>query len=80
MDGSLDVRKFLALQDRGYPRSSTSVPAQRGDSARFSSEQLHRARIAVARCSKDREDCTRLLEMLGLNSDEDADGEHPVTD
>lgn len=79
MDGSLDVRKFLALQDRSHPRSSTSVPAQRSsDSERFSPEQLHRARMAVARGARDTEDCRKLLEMLGLTADEDEeDGEAP---
>lgn len=71
MDGSLDVRKFLALQDRASPRSSAAVPTQRnGDSGGLSSEQLHRARLAVARGARDREDCRKLLAMLGLADDE----------
>ncbi|SFD94862.1 hypothetical protein SAMN04487819_105291 [Actinopolyspora alba] len=71
MDGSLDVRKFLALQDRASPRSAAAaVPAQRdGDSGRLSPEQLHRARLAVARGARDREDCRMLLAMLGLTDD-----------
>ncbi|SDJ83174.1 hypothetical protein SAMN04487820_102284 [Actinopolyspora mzabensis] len=72
MDGSLDVRKFLALQDRASPRSAAAaVPAQRdGDSGGLSPEQLHRARLAVARGARDRADCRMLLAMLGLTDDD----------
>ncbi|ASU80359.1 hypothetical protein CDG81_21150 [Actinopolyspora erythraea] len=71
MDGSLDVRKFLALQDRASPRSSAAVPAPRnGDSGGLTAEQLHSARLAVARGARDREDCMRLLAMLGLADEE----------
>ncbi|SFT61058.1 hypothetical protein SAMN04487904_104268 [Actinopolyspora lacussalsi subsp. righensis] len=71
MDGSLDVRKFLALQDRASPRSAAAaVPAQRdGDTGGLSPEQLHRARLAVARGARDHEDCRMLLAMLGLTDD-----------
>jgi hypothetical protein len=78
MYGSLDVRKFLWQQDEGLARSSSGVPAPRnGEPARISPEQVHRARIAVARGSENAEDCKLLLEMLGLVPDEE--GEPPVT-
>jgi hypothetical protein len=79
MNGSLDVRKFLWQRDEDLRRpSSSTVPAPRnGDPARISSEQVHRARIAVARGAEDAEDCKLLLDMLGLVPDED--GVLPVT-
>jgi len=44
------------------------VPAQRtaADVYGVSEEQVHRARIAVARNAVDSEDCRELLDMLGL--------------
>lgn len=79
MEGSLDVRKFLALQDRDMSRSSASVPTPRnGEPGRISADQVHRARVAVARGAHDREDCKLLLDMLGL-APEDTDGEPPVS-
>ncbi|WP_345410708.1 hypothetical protein [Actinomycetospora chlora] len=45
-----------------------SVPAQRtaADVYGVSDDQVHRARIAVARNSLDSHDCRELLDMLGL--------------
>ncbi|GAA4858696.1 MULTISPECIES: hypothetical protein [Saccharopolyspora] len=78
MYGSLDVRKFLWQQDEDAARGAPSVPVQRGgEPARLSPEEIHRARIAVARSAADAEDCRLLLDMLGLVPDED-DGEPPV--
>ncbi|GAA2819064.1 hypothetical protein [Saccharopolyspora taberi] len=78
MYGSLDVRKFLWQQEDGLSRSGSGVPAQRsGDTVRISPEQVHRARVAVARSAESAEDCRLLLDMLGLVPDED--GEPPVT-
>jgi hypothetical protein len=78
MYGSLDVRKFLWQQDEGLARPATAVPAPRnGEPARISSDQVHRARVAVARGAADAEDCKLLLDMLGLAPDDD--GEPPVT-
>lgn len=78
MNGSLDVRKFLWQHDEGLRQPSSAVPAPRdGDPARISTEQVHRARIAVARGSADAEDCRLLLDMLGLVPDDD--GVLPVT-
>ncbi|MBB5072874.1 hypothetical protein BJ969_005962 [Saccharopolyspora gloriosae] len=54
------------------------VPAPRsGEPSGITDEQVHRARVAVARSSEDAEDCRLLLDMLGLVPDED--GEPPVT-
>ncbi|QGK71706.1 hypothetical protein GIY23_21255 [Allosaccharopolyspora coralli] len=78
MDGSLDVRQFLWQQDGAATRSSGEVPAPRnGEPARITPEQVHRARIAVARGARDVDDCKMLLDMLGLSGDED--GEAPVS-
>ncbi|HEY2224836.1 hypothetical protein [Actinomycetospora sp.] len=46
----------------------TGVPAQRtaADVYRVSEEQVHRARMAVARNALDSDDCRELLDMLGL--------------
>ena len=78
MYGSLDVRKFLWQQEDGLSRSGSGVPAQRsGDAVRISPEQVHRARVAVARGAESAEDCRLLLDMLGLVPEED--GEPPVT-
>jgi len=78
MYGSLDVRKFLWQQEDGQLRGSSAVPGQRtGDPSRVSDEQVHRARIAVARGAHDAEDCKLLLDMLGLVPD--GDDEPPVS-
>lgn len=75
MYGSLEVREFLSHQESGWGRTS-SVPAPRnGETTEFSREQLHRARLAVARGSEDAQDCKMLLDMLGLLSTEDAQDE-----
>ncbi len=44
------------------------IPAQRNaaDAYRVTEDQVHRARIVVARNAEDSEDCRRLLDMLGL--------------
>jgi len=49
---------------------SGSIPNQRtaADAYRVSEEQLHRARMVVARNSADSEDLRQLLDMLGLIS------------
>ena len=79
MNGSLDVRKFLLQQDEGLGRPASGVPSPRqGESAGITSEQVHRARVAVARGAQDADDCRQLLEMLGLAPDEEG-GDPPVT-
>lgn len=47
-----------------------AIPSQRAaaDAYRVSDEQLHRARMVVARNSADSEDLRQLLDMLGLIS------------
>lgn len=48
--------------------SQPDVPAPRtaADVYRVSEDEVHRARIAVARNSVDPDDCRELLDMLGL--------------
>jgi hypothetical protein len=50
--------------------SSGTIPTQRSaaDAYRVSEEQLHAARLVVARNSADSEDLRQLLDMLGLIS------------
>ena len=50
--------------------TSGSIPNQRtaADAYRVSEDQLHRARMVVARNSSDSEDLRQLLDMLGLIS------------
>lgn len=50
--------------------SSGGIPSQRSaaDAYRVSEEQLHAARMVVARNSADSEDLRQLLDMLGLIS------------
>jgi hypothetical protein len=47
---------------------SSAIPTQRNaaDAYRVSEDQVHRARIVVARNAEDSEDCRQLLDMLGL--------------
>ncbi|GAA1984380.1 hypothetical protein [Amycolatopsis minnesotensis] len=78
MSGSVEVRQFL-LRHEGGEMAGGGVPAQRsgnGDSQRVSDDQVRRARLAVARGATDVEDCSRLLDMLGLTPDDD--GQAPV--
>jgi hypothetical protein len=47
---------------------ASAIPTQRNaaDAYRVTEEQVHRARIIVARNAEDSEDCRQLLDMLGL--------------
>ncbi|QWF81238.1 hypothetical protein [Amycolatopsis sp. CA-230715] len=77
MSGSVEVRQFLLRHEGGD--MSGGVPAQRSgssDSQRVSDDQVRRARLAVARGANGVEDCSQLLDMLGLNPDDD--GQAPV--
>jgi hypothetical protein len=72
MSESLELRKHLWQHDDVVARRSTGVPSPRsGEPARISDEQVHRARIAVARGAVSTDDCRLLLEMLGLAPGED---------
>ncbi|RJQ83723.1 hypothetical protein D5S17_00060 [Pseudonocardiaceae bacterium YIM PH 21723] len=72
MSGSLDVRAFLWSQDDLSVRQSSSVPMPRnGEPSRISEEQVHRARMSVARNAMSAEDCLELLDMLGLVDGDD---------
>jgi hypothetical protein len=78
MSGSLEVRQFLWTQGEAMSRQGAGVPAQRtGEPSRISDEQVHRARLAVARGAMSAEDCRLLLDMLGLSPGEDG-GASPV--
>jgi hypothetical protein len=65
-------------EDRTVPPGA--IPGQRtaSDAYRVSEEQLHRARLVVARNSADSEDLRQLLDMLGLIST-NPDQPPPVT-
>jgi hypothetical protein len=47
---------------------ASAIPTQRNasDAYRVTEDQVHRARIVVARNAEDSEDCRQLLDMLGL--------------
>lgn len=51
--------------------AAAEVPAQRtaADVYRVSEDEVHRARMAVARNAVDSQDCRELLDMLGLLGD-----------
>ena len=61
-----------ARRDIGDDRTAAAgaIPAQRtaADAYRVSEDQLHRARMVVARNSSDSDDLRQLLDMLGLIS------------
>lgn len=82
MSGSVEVRQFLLRYegaDGGSAQFAGGLPAQRSgasDAQRVSDDQVRRARLAVANGALGVEDCAQLLEMLGLNLDED--GQAPV--
>ncbi|SFP71249.1 hypothetical protein SAMN05421810_103172 [Amycolatopsis arida] len=77
MSGSLEVRQFLLRYEAEGPGGyAGGVPAQRSgaaDASRISDDQVRRARLAVARGATGVEDCSTLLDMLGLVPDEDGD-------
>jgi hypothetical protein len=57
-----------AGQRSGTEVPASAIPTQRSaaDAYRVSEDQVHRARIVVARNAEDSEDCRKLLDMLGL--------------
>ena len=59
-----------AANERFKDVPSSAIPSQRNaaDAYRVSEDQVHRARIVVARNAEDSEDCRELLDMLGLIS------------
>jgi hypothetical protein len=77
MNGSLDVSRFVEQPEDSPRGHDSAVPTQRGGdspaggAASPVTDEVHRARLAVARGARDREDCTLLLDMLGLAPDED---------
>ena len=82
MSGSVEVRQFLLRYegaDGGSAAFPGGLPAQRSgaaDTQRVSDDQVRRARLAVANGALGVGDCVQLLEMLGLDLDED--GQAPV--
>ncbi|WP_019818957.1 hypothetical protein [Saccharomonospora saliphila] len=80
MSRSAEMRQFLLrYEGEGQGARYSGVPAQRADQAeapRVSDDQVRRARVAVAHGAHGRQDCARLLEMLGLAPDDD--GNVPV--
>ncbi|MCT2585771.1 hypothetical protein [Actinophytocola gossypii] len=68
MSGPVEVRDFLLQQEtRDASLGFGGVPAPRsGETSRVTDEQVRRAQLAVARSSRDVEDCRELLDMLGL--------------
>jgi hypothetical protein len=75
MSGPVEVRDFLMQhesKDTALNFGAGGVPAQRtGETSRVSEDQVHRARLAVARNALGIEDCRELLDMLGLVPGED---------
>lgn len=53
-------------EDRQSRSAEIPAPRSAADAYRVTEEQVHRARIVVARNAEDFEDCRRLLDMLGL--------------
>lgn len=75
MSGPVEVRDFLMQhesKDTALNFGAGGVPTQRtGETSRVSEDQVHRARLAVARNAQGIEDCRELLDMLGLAPGED---------
>lgn len=67
MSGGIGSVRRDVTDDRIGP---VDIPSQRtaADAYRVSDDQLHRARMVVARNSADQEDLRQLLDMLGLIS------------
>lgn len=81
MGGIGSARRDLdPRQESGGRPGAGSIPAQRSasDAYRVSDDELHRARLVVARNSGDPADLRQLLDMLGLIS-ANPDQSPPVT-
>ena len=68
MSGSGRVPTQAADERYAGESPASAIPTQRtaADAYRVSEDQVHRARIVVARNAGDSEDCRQLLDMLGL--------------
>ncbi|GAA5155166.1 hypothetical protein GCM10023321_28050 [Pseudonocardia eucalypti] len=67
--GSVPAQTAKSADQRfGRDVPAAAIPTQRNaaDAYRVTEDQVHRARIVVARNAEDSEDCRRLLDMLGL--------------
>jgi hypothetical protein len=73
MNGSLDVSGFVDHSEGTPSDTDGNVPAPRASEHPEDgvAGEVHRARLAVARGARDRDDCRLLLNMLGLAPDED---------
>jgi hypothetical protein len=78
MNGSLDVSGLMEQSESGPPGGDGNVPAQRGGECPDGAvtDEVHRARLAVARGARDHDDCRLLLNMLGLAPE--GDGVPPI--
>ena len=56
------------IDERGGPHGSIPGPRSAADAYRVSDDQIHRARLVVARNCADPDDLRQLLDMLGLIS------------
>jgi hypothetical protein len=68
MSGSGRVPTQATSERYAQEAPASAIPSQRtaADAYRVSEEQVHRARIVVARNAEGSEDCRQLLDMLGL--------------
>jgi hypothetical protein len=68
MSGAGRVPTQTTGERYGRDVPASAIPSQRNaaDAYRVSEDQVHRARIVVARNAEDSEDCRQLLDMLGL--------------
>lgn len=72
MSGIGSARRDIG-EERTVPPGAIPGPRSASDAYRVSDDQLHRARMVVARNSADSDDLRQLLDMLGLisaNSDQ----------
>lgn len=68
MSGLSRVPAQAASERSAGGSPASAIPSQRtaADAYRVSEDQVHRARIVVARNAEDSQDCRQLLDMLGL--------------
>ena len=67
MSGIGSARRDIG-DDRTAPAGAIPTQRSAADAYRVSDDQLHRARMVVARNSSDSDDLRQLLDMLGLIS------------
>ncbi|NMI00374.1 hypothetical protein [Pseudonocardia acidicola] len=67
MSGIGSARRDIS-DERPVPAGAIPTPRTAADAYRVSDDQVHRARLVVAKNSADPEDLRQLLDMLGLIS------------